>query len=197
MVDCTVDTMNLTEWAKTQGIHRRTAYRWHEAGTLRVEVTRVNARSLLIVQPTTTPTGVGIYARVSSHDQKDDLARQVARMEQWARGEGLSVVKVCAEIGSGMNGQRPKIRRLLSDPAIGTIVIEHRDRLGRMNTELIESALAASNRRVVVIDDTEVEDDLVRDMTEVLTSFGARLYGRRGAQNRAKAALDRAQETPA
>lgn len=34
-------------------------------------------------------------------------------------------------------------------------------------------------------DDGEVEDDLVRDMVEVLTSFCARLYGRRSARNRA------------
>lgn len=190
--------MNLTEWAKTQGISRRTAYRWYKAGTMPVEVTRINSRSLLIVEPRPSATaGVGIDARVSSHDQKDDLARQVARLEQWARDEGLEVVQICAEVGSGMNGQRPKIRRLLGDPTVGVLVVEHRDRLGRMNTELIEAALHAANRRVVVIDDTEIEDDLVRDMTEVLTSFCARLYGRRGAQNRAKVALARAQESPA
>ena len=96
-----------------------------------------------------------------------------------------------------MNGQRPKIRRLLGDPTVGIVVVGHLDRLGRMNTELIEAALETSNRRVVVIDDTEIDDDLVRDMTEVMTSFCARLYGRRGAQNRAKAALTRAQEETA
>jgi len=190
--------MNLTEWAKTQGIHRRTAYRWYEAGTMPVEVTRINSRSLLIVEPASpVATGVGIYARVSSHDQKDDLSRQVARLEQWALDEGHDVVWVCAEVGSGMNGSRPKIKRLLSDPTVGVIVVEHRERLGRMNTELVEAALAATGRRVVVLDDRELEDDLVRDMTEVLTSFCARLYRRRGAKNRAQAALTRAQESPA
>jgi len=57
------------------------------------------------------------------------------------------------------------------------VVVEHRDRLGRMNTELVESALAAQGRRLVVLDDGEVDDDLVWDMVEVLTSFCARLYG--------------------
>jgi putative resolvase len=193
-----MSTMNLTEWAKTQGISQRTAYRWYKAGTMPVAVTRINSRSLLILeQGSSVAPGVGIYARVSSHDQKNDLTRQVARLEQWAHDEGLEVVEVCAEVGSGMNGQRPKIRRLLSDPTVGVLVVEHRDRLGRMNTELIEAALHAANRRVVVIDDAEIEDDLVRDMIEVLTSFCARFYGRRGAQNRARAALARAQELPA
>jgi putative resolvase len=182
--------MNLTEWSKSQGISRRTAYRWMKAGTMPVEVTRINGKSLLIMEPTpTTPTGVGIYVRVSSHDQKNDLSRQVDRLTQWVCDEGLEVVKSCAEVGSGMNGQRPKIRKLPADPRVGVIVVEHRDRLGRMNTELVESALSATGRRLVVIDDTEIEDDLVRDMTEALTSFCARLYGRRGAKNRARAAL--------
>jgi putative resolvase len=69
------------------------------------------------------------------------------------------------------------------------VVVEHRDRLGRMNTELVEAALEAAGRRLVVLDDGDVEDDLVRDMVEVLTSFCARLYGRRSAKNRAKKAL--------
>jgi putative resolvase len=88
---------------------------------------------------------------------------------------GLPVVRVEAEIGSGMNGVRPKARRLLADPQVTVVVVEHRDRLGRMNTELAEAALAAHGRRLAVIDDGEVTDDLVRDVIEVLTSFCARL----------------------
>jgi putative resolvase len=49
----------------------------------------------------------------------------------------------------------------------------------------------------VVLDEGEVDDDLVRDMTEVLTSFCARLYGRRSARNRAEKALRKAAEVPA
>ena len=70
-----------------------------------------------------------------------------------------------------------RVRRLLADPAVTTVVVEHRDRLGRMNTELVEAALSAHGRRLVVLDHGEVDDDLVRDMVEVLTSFCARLYG--------------------
>jgi putative resolvase len=88
-----------------------------------------------------------------------------------------------------MNGTRAKARRLLADPAVTVVVAGHRDRLGRMNTGLAESALAASGRRMVVVDDGEVTDDLVRDMVEVLTWFCARLYGRRSARNRALKAV--------
>jgi putative resolvase len=92
-----------------------------------------------------------------------------------------------------MNGGRRKVRRLLADPRVATVVVEHRDRLGRMNIELVEAALSAHGRRLVVLDSGEVTDDLVRDTVEVLTSFCARLYGRRSARNRAIKAVGCAQ----
>ncbi len=189
--------MNLTEWAKAQGVHPHTAYRWFREGTLPVPATRVGPRTILVNVEACTALemvgGVGLYARVSSHDQKPDLERQVARLSQWAAHAGHRVVRVESEVGSGMNGARSKARRLLADPDVVTVVVEHRDRLGRMNTELIEAALSASGRRLVVVDAGEVDHDLVRDMVEVLTSFCARLYGRRSAKNRARKALEAAE----
>ncbi|OIJ84677.1 IS607 family transposase, partial [Streptomyces colonosanans] len=180
--------MNLTEWAKTQGVHPQTAYRWFREGTLPVPAQRVGPRTILVnVGVNAVPGaigGLGLYARVSCHDQKADLERQVARLSRWAAQAGHRVVRVEAEIASGMNGARPKAKRLLADPDVTTVVVEHKDRLGRMNTELVEAALSAHGCRLVVLDDGEVEDDRVRDMVEVLTSFCARLYGRRSAKNR-------------
>lgn len=137
--------------------------------------------------------GLGLYARVCSHDQKTDLERQVARLSAWAAKAGHRVVRVEAEIAYGMNGCRSKARRLLADSQVTCVVVEHKDRLGRMNVELVEAALSATGRRLLVLDDGEVEDDLVRDMVEVLTSFCARLYGRRSAKNRARKALEAAE----
>ncbi|MEV0055621.1 IS607 family transposase [Saccharopolyspora shandongensis] len=189
--------MNLTEWAKTQGVHPQTAYRWFREGTLPVPARRVGPRMILVnIEAGTaseTIDGLGLYARVSSRDKKKDLERQLVRLSKWAASAGHRVVRVESEIGSGMNGARSKAKRLLADPAVTTVVVEHRDRLGRMNVELVEAALSASGRRLVVLDDGEVEDDLVRDMVEVLTSFCARLYGRRSAKDRARKALEAAE----
>lgn len=156
----------------------------------------MNSRSILVFPyvEDSPVERVGLYARVSSQDQRDDLDRQLQRLSQWAELAGAEVAASAAEVGSGMNGSRPKIRRLLSDPSVTVLVVEHRDRLGRMNTELVEAALAANGRRLVVLEDDEVEDDLVRDMVEVLTSFCARLYGRRGAKRRSERALAAAAE---
>lgn len=190
--------MNLTEWARANGVRPATAYAWFKAGTLPVKAVRVNSRSIVVLpedeEVPVAREGVGLYARVSSHDQKADLERQLARLERWSDLAGLEVVARVAEVGSGMNGSRTKLRGLLSDPTATVIVVEHQDRLGRMNTELVEAALQAQNRRVVVLEDTEVEDDLVRDMVEVLTSYCARLYGRRGAKLRAERAVTAAAE---
>ena len=63
--------------------------------------------------------------------------------------------------------------------------VSSRDRFARFGSEYLEAALAASGRRLIVIDSSQMNDDLVQDMIAVLTSFCARLYGRRSARNRA------------
>jgi putative resolvase len=181
--------VKLTEWARANGVHPKTAYRWWREGTLPVPARKVGPRTILVDLPASESDAVGLYARVSSHDQRADLERQVARLSDWAKTAGKRVVRVESEVGSGMNGARPKVKRLLADPKVSVVVVEHRDRLGRINTELVEAALAATGRRLVVLDGGEVDDDLVRDMVGVLTSFCARLYGRRSAKNRAEKAL--------
>jgi predicted site-specific integrase-resolvase len=119
----------------------------------------------------------------------------VARVSTWATSQGLSIDRFVTEIGSGLNGKRRKFLALLADPSVTTIVVEHRDRFARFGSEYVAASLQANGRRLVVVDDAEVDDDLVRDMTEVLTSFCARLYGRRGAPHRAAKALAPAPES--
>lgn len=131
------------------------------------------------------PSNVALYARVSSHDQRNDLDRQLARLSTYAAQHDLHVVEAVAEVGCGLNGKRRKLLRLLRDRNIGAIVVEHRDRFARFGSDYLEAALAASGRRLIVADSSEMNDDLVQDMIAILTSFCARLYGRRSARNRA------------
>ncbi|MXI80785.1 IS607 family transposase [Mycobacterium tuberculosis] len=130
-----------------------------------------------------------VYARVSSADQKSDLDRQVARVTSWATAEQIPVDKVVTEVGSVLNGHRRKFPAVLRDLSVTRIVVEHRDRFCRFGSEYVHAALAAQGRELVVVDSAEVDDDLVWDMTEILTSMCARLYGKRAAQNRAKRAV--------
>ena len=136
--------------------------------------------------------GVALYARVSSADQKSDLDRQVARLSEFAAENGLRVVEVVKEVGSGLNGHRRAMLKILRNPAINIIVVEHRDRLMRFGIEYVEAALTAQGRKLMVIDPEEMKDDIVRDLHEVIVSLCARLYGKRSAKNRAKRAIEAA-----
>ncbi|CKL94938.1 resolvase [Mycobacterium tuberculosis] len=190
--------MNLADWAESVGVNRHTAYRWFREGTLPVPAERVG-RLILVktaASASAAAAGVGLYARGSSHDRRSDLDRQVARLTAWATERDLGVGQVVCEVGSGLNGKRPKLRRILSDPDARVIVVEHRDRLARFGVEHLEAALSAQGRRIVVADPGETTDDLVCDMIEVLTGMCARLYGRRGARNRAMRAVTEAKREP-
>ena len=178
--------MNLREWAVTQGVSYSTVLRWHKDGVLPVPTYQVG-RLVVIgdgAVPRTSGTTV-VYARVSCADQRPDLDRQVCRVTTWATGRHLRVGRVVTEVGSALNGRRRTFLALLKDPSVTAIVVEHRDRFARFGAECVQACLEATGRRLLVVDPAEVDDDLVRDVTEILTSLCARLYGRRAAANRA------------
>jgi putative resolvase len=178
--------VKLSEWARREGVHYQTAWEWARDGKMPVPTYRTPSGTWMVRAEPERPTGrVVAYCRVSSQDQKPDLERQAGRVVAGATSQGFAVAEVVTEIGSGLNGKRRKLHRLLADPDAAVIVVEHRDRLARFGVEHLEAALAATGRRLVVLDPEETQDDLVRDMTEILTSMCARLYGRRSARNRA------------
>ncbi len=91
---------------------------------------------LVDVDESPTSVSVALYARVSSHDQRPDLDRQLARLSTYAAGQKLHVVEAVAEVGSGLNGKRRKLLRILGDPKIVAVVVEHRDRFARFGSEI-------------------------------------------------------------
>lgn len=194
--------MKLSAWAKEQGISYRTALNWFHAGTLPVPARQL-ATGTILVDPPVVGSGVVVaYCRVGSHDQEADLERQAGRVATLCSARGIRIDRTVTEIGSGLNGGRTKLRKLLGDPKVSTIVVEHRDRLARLGVEYLEAALSAHGRSVVVLDDAEplddaeLPDDVARDLTEVLTCMCARLYGRRCASRRAAAAVVAIQNEP-
>jgi predicted site-specific integrase-resolvase len=124
------------------------------------------------------------YARVSSHDQKDDLERQKQVLELYCARQGWTF-EVVADLGSGMNYNKKGLKRLLSEVLsgnIGRLVITHKDRLLRFGAELVFSICEAKEVEVVILnkgEDTTFEEDLAKDVLEIITVFSARLYGSR------------------
>lgn len=129
------------------------------------------------------------YARVSSHDQKSDLERQKKVLELYCAGRGWTF-DVIADLGSGMNYNKKGLKHLLTEILagnIGRLVITHKDRLLRFGAELVFSICEAKNVEVVILnqgDDTTFEEDLAKDVLEIITVFSARLYGSRSRKNK-------------
>jgi len=170
---------------------------WLHAGTLPVKVERTPGGHYRVVDDAPIAdehVRVVLYGRVSSSDQKTDLVRQVDRLRTFAAGRGFTGVEVVEEIGSGLNGHRRKLTKVLEDPTVGIIVVEHRDRLARFGVEYIEAALTAQGRAILIMEAGEQKLDIVQDFIDVVTSMCARIYGRRAASNRAKRALAAAAE---
>ena len=186
--------IRLSQWAAQYGMHRMTAWRHYNAGTLPPELQPKKIGNIIYVlaHPETPPRRTVGYARVSSTEQKPHLENQANRLWAYAGQNGMLLDDVVSEVASGLNDRRPKLRKLLSDPTVHTMIVEHRERLARFGVGMVEAMLQARGGALIVIDDAEVPDDLVRDMTEILTCFCARLYGKGSAANRARRAMEAA-----
>ena len=177
--------MRLSEYAKRNGVSYRTARRWFDAGKIDGAY-RVSSKIIIVPDDNeaTTPhdNSIVVYARVSSHDQKDDLERQAQRLVEYAISNGYTVTKVVKEIASGMNPHRKKLTNVLQDSSISRILVENRDRLARMNADLI---IAATPKDIIIVNHVEPESNDAQDIIDFLTSVCARQYGKRSARNRA------------
>ncbi len=179
--------MKLSQYAKKTGISYKTAWRWYKAGTLDAYQTPSGTVIVRDPQRERDLTGrIALYARVSSAEQKSDLERQVQRLRDYAAARGYQVAKEVTEIASGLNDSRPKFLKLLADPTIGTIIVEHRDRSTRFGWNYLTTLLEAQGRRMEVVFPDETKDDLVNDFVSIITSMAARIYGRRGSRRKAE-----------
>jgi predicted site-specific integrase-resolvase len=129
------------------------------------------------------------YVRVSSHDQKSDLERQHGMVEAYCAAKGWRS-EIISDLGSGMNYNKPGLRRLLEmilRKQMKRLVITHKDRLLRFGSELVFALCAHQQIEVVIIHKGEqptFEEELAKDVLEIITVFSARLYGSRSKKNR-------------
>ena len=185
--------MKLSVWAKLQGVTRQTAYRWFRTGKLPVPAEQLPTGTIIVHPNLDISKSFVVYARVSSSDQKSNLDSQVSRICEEAAKRGLVISEIIKEVGSGLNGKRPGLIRALSKTSSG-IMVEHRDRLCRFGFEYLEASMKQSGRSIVVVDPSEIEDDIVRDLHDIIMSLCARLYGKRAAKNKAKRAIEAVQK---
>ena len=189
--------MKLSQWAKNNGLCYRTAYNLFKSNKLPVQAYQLETGTIIVkdtVDSSQKPSDVVIYARVSSHDQKEDLNRQIKRLKNYCAYNGMKVSGIYSEIASGLNQNRKKLNYILNTNTIKTIVVENNDRLTRFGFNLIQSTLNAQDRNIIVINDTENKEDLVQDFIDVITSMCAKIYGKRSAKNKAMRAIEATRE---
>ena len=166
--------MNLSEWADRQGIHLRTAYQRFREGTSPVSSRKMVGSSWWASSKHSCPNAERSRPTPASlRATNENLDRQVA-VTTWSLSRRYSIDRAVTEVGSGRNAKRRTLLSLLCDPTIRTIVLEHRDRFAKCGAEYVAASLKAHARGLIVLDDAEVENDLVGDMTQGLTSFCTR-----------------------
>ncbi|MBK1670605.1 hypothetical protein CKO28_21525 [Rhodovibrio sodomensis] len=150
-----------SHWASEPGVSKMTA--WRMASNGRIDGAFRNDAGRWRVEIDDPETETVAYARVSSHEQKSDLDRQIARIAEWAAGNDIKIDRFVREVGSGWNDQRKQLTKLLRDPRFVQLVVEHRERRARFGIHELEHALAACGRHIRVVEDKEIDDDPVRD----------------------------------
>jgi len=179
--------------AKMLGTTPGTLRKWEETGELlpfrkTAGGTRYYAVSdLLELQTSDTPTVC--YARVSSHDQKEDLERQQMMLESYCADKGWRTETI-KDLGSGMNYKKKGLNKLLEmilRRQMNRLVITHKDRLLRFGSELVFALCGLQGIEIVIIHQGEqpsFEEELAKDVLEIITVFSARLYGSRSHKNK-------------
>jgi putative resolvase len=185
------------EVAKRLGLHPLTVRRWVKEGKIaavqlgreaRIPITEVER--LLGEQRAGT---LILYGRVSGHDQKEDLQRQVQQLEQWAlvARTGQKTLTL-TDIGSGLNTERKSLQKLLAlvqDYQVAEVVVTFADRLTRFGLSYLRILFSGYGVTLTVLspdEDTTPEQELTEDLLAIIASFAGRLYGLR---SRKKAAL--------
>jgi len=166
---------------KTQGGHRR--YKESDVKSLIGELTEESNTDC-----------VAIYSRVSSNDQKQkgDLIRQKERLYDYCTKNNYTVIESYEEVGSGMNDKRTKLKKMIklsSEGKISKVIIEHKDRLTRFNYNMFVLFFEQLGVEVVCVEEIlpkSFENELVEDMISLMTSFSAKIYGKRSHKNKKK-----------
>lgn len=187
--------------SKLLGVSIQTLRNWDKQGLLKPdEITKGGSRRYKLeslkninknIKFNTDNLKTIAYARVSSHDQKDDLIRQVQVLEHYCAKAGFNY-EIIQDLGSGMNYYKKGLTKLLNlilEGQVKRLVITHKDRLLRFGAELVFAICEAKEVEVIIIinkgdENIKFEEELAKDVLEIITVFSARLYGSKGKKNK-------------
>lgn len=185
--------LKLSEYAKKNSISYRTAWRHYKLGLI------PNAKQLstgtIVVEDNTNISireYTVIYARVSSSENRNNLDSQAKRLEQFCLAKGWIINEVVKECASGLNDTRPKLIKILTEKKATRLVVEHKDRLTRFGFNYIK--ILYPECEIIVVNEVENKEDLFEDFVSLVTSFCARIYGRRRSKRKTEELIKKLEE---
>ncbi len=182
----------ISEAAYLLGVSTDTLRRWEKEGKITSSRTEGGHRryDLTDILKDKEDEGLTIlYARVSTRPQLKDLARQIAVLETYAEIKGWKNCQTIKDIGSGVNYRKKGLSKLLSILVEGQatrLVLTTKDRLLRFGSELVFSLCELYGVEVVILNkdpDSSPEEELVKDVLEIITVFSAKLHSMRSRKN--------------
>jgi putative resolvase len=182
----------LSKICKELDISRPTMYNWEKKGIVKFHkigsinfISDEDRNKLLNIKPIKKEERNVIYCRVSSTVNKSNLETQKERMINYANAKGYKVQEVITEFGSGINDKRPKLEKLLKEQNFTKLIIEHKDRLTRLGFNYIETLLKKNDIEIEVVNNVDTdEEDIIQDFVSIITSFTARIYGKRRSKRK-------------
>lgn len=184
--------IKLAKLAKDLGVTKATIYNWHKNGTIDFIKSKTN-RNYVSVETYNKLMGISekkeekvvIYCRVSSTENKSNLETQKERLINYCNARGYKVHKIITEIGSGINDNRPKLSKLITENDYTKIVVEHKDRLTRLGFNYFTLFTNVLNKEIEVVNPANSDqEDLIQDFVSIITSFCSRIYGKRRSKRK-------------
>lgn len=186
----------MSKASKILGVTTKTLRNWDEAGKIQTVRTSGNHRRIPIEElekfrgkDTNTRTITIVYARCSTHKQEENLERQVGRLLEHCVTNDWKP-ELYKDIGSGLNENRRQFKKMLkriAEDDVARVVIEYKDRIARYGFETFKSYCESYGVEVVVLKDAEkkeFEEEMVEDIIALITSYSARIYGKRGGRKK-------------
>ena len=197
MISIMSKPITIQEAATFLGVSPQTLRRWERegrgipfqktaGGQRRYDLKKLHLQNVSLLEKRQVTLG---YARVSCHDQKEDLQRQEKMLEMFCASHGWSF-EIISDLGSGMNYNKRGLKKLLNkilNGEISRLVLTHKDRLLRFGADLIFALCEAKEIEVILINkgnEPSFEEELASDVLEIITVFSARLYGSRSRKNK-------------
>jgi len=175
----------LSDYAKKFNVTYRTAWNRFKKNKIDGAYLDESNHVVIPINKFESSKRVALYSRVSNNDRKDNLERQSERLLNYAINNGYDVIHNIKEIGSGLNDNRKKLISLLKTNNWDILIVENKDILTRFGFNYIETLLNFYDKKIIVVNRTDDDKtDLIEDLTSIIYSFSARMYGLRKKKNK-------------